>query len=201
MNVDEEQMPTQIQSHPKRDSSLLILDKRLEGSQGLNPILNKFILKPQITKIEKSKFLDNDKIQFLEMFKRSTQEMLGSQEKQAQFNIEAKSGPTSNEEKFVKMNLKLGILDIVPNENQSVTTMNTLSDVTDRNNFGAVNLTIDNLLRSTENSENDRILEALNNDHLLNLLEDEQSDPESDSNCQSKKKRTRKGKKIHKKHQ
>mmetsp|Transcript_7549 Transcript_7549/g.7770 ORF Transcript_7549/g.7770 Transcript_7549/m.7770 type:complete len:257 (-) Transcript_7549:71-841(-) len=116
-----------------KDSSLLMLDKKLESAGGVeNIVQGKFLMKPEIKKINKSSFLNQDRLDFLNMFKNSTTELINDHQKKAFANIEepismntqnsnipnnaiSNQGPSN--EKFIQMNLKLGVLDILPKGN------------------------------------------------------------------------------------
>lgn len=219
----------------KKDSSLLQLENKINNAgNSQNIINNKFVFKPEIKKVE-SRFLSKERLDFLEKFKCSTNELISNPNKRTYANIEdlISNGKNENESnnnninndtsQYVKMNLKLGVLDIIPNNNnnfncnESVSTMITSSD--NCNNVNALkNMNLrnnetskfNNFMYNNENNANNSNLNSnlglnlredqefydnndiryklneedqlnmINNDRLLNLLADENSDEEEE---------------------
>ena len=153
MNIDDN--PKQI----KRDNCLLKFDERFDqDNKESNPFLNKFILKPSISKIESS-FLTKDKFEFLDKFMISTNELEQNITKQKEVNIE--QNKMNRKDKYVEMDLKIGVLDILPSDNKSTTTL------------ASSNIDLLNLVREksedTELNEED-IINSLKNDQFYSIL-------------------------------
>lgn len=98
------------------DRSLLDLERKLDAYDAKERIANKFVLKPSITKVGKSTLLSNAK-DFISKFKLDTQEILVSNERKKQVNIESETNDT---ERHIEMDLQLGIFDIKPKANEDI---------------------------------------------------------------------------------
>lgn len=121
--------PEIIEKPKTKSNSLLQLEKKLENAETSDNIIKqKFVLKPNIIKPIKSNFLTKDKIDFLEAFKKSTEELISNNKKkefanietQIQQNLNNNSENINKNEKFIQMDLKLGILDIHSNSPKSI---------------------------------------------------------------------------------
>ena len=110
----------------KKDNSLLLMEKKLQSNSTNDIIGNKFLMKPNITKPVKSSFLSKERLDFLEKFKQSTQELLESNNKN-KMNIEEEEeiNDTNKNKKQIELDLKLGVLDILPESASTTTTTNT----------------------------------------------------------------------------
>jgi hypothetical protein len=193
------------------DSSLLAVENKLKLNGGTQNIIDyKFVVKPEIGKFQ-SNFLTPDKFDFLQKFKESTNQLISDVNKMQHANIESKDQTSNNQaQKYVKMNLKLGVLDI--NQcNNSVSTAITASDNNISNNNDFIPLIKGNKLENIYNKSNNNTfnnlclnlkedkesnfnksnnefqlseedkLNMINNDQLLNLLADEDDD---ESDCE-----------------
>ena len=144
-----------------KDDSLLKFDSRFDND--CKPILNKYIIKPEITKISNSNFLSKDKLDFLEQFKQSTNELLHDVNKQKQVNIEDNS-KNSKHDKQIKFDLKIGVLDLL--DNKSHTTI------------ASSNFDINNIIGK---KNNDEVIEnLLNQDDMFKILKERQEESEED---------------------
>lgn len=106
----------------KSDNSLLFLEKKLENGSTDEIILNKFKLKPNIgADSHKGKEFIKNIASFLDDFKKSTDELVNNPELVEKNNIENKESKVSQDSKnnkFVKMNLALGVLDLKEKEGE-----------------------------------------------------------------------------------
>jgi hypothetical protein len=144
-----------------KDASLLKFDSRFD--QDSKPVLNKYIIKPEITKIQNSNFLSKDKLDFLEQFKQSTNELLQDVNKQKQVNIED-NNKNSKYDKQIKFDLKIGVLDLL--DNKSHTTI------------ASSNFDINNIIGK---KDNDEVIEnLLNQDDMFKIFKERQDESEED---------------------
>lgn len=78
-----------------RSNDLLNLEKKLEAHQTNERILNKFILKPNITAPTNNKDLLGNLSSFLENFKKSNEQLLSDSTKLSEKNIEVEDNKYS----------------------------------------------------------------------------------------------------------
>lgn len=110
----------------KIDNSLLSLEKKLDNGSTNEIILNKFKLKPEfdLGEIHKAKDYKNKLNSFLSEFKKSTEELLNNPEMIESKKIEdgklndrkKQDSCLPKENKFIKMDLALGVLDLKQKE-------------------------------------------------------------------------------------
>lgn len=171
--------PSNQEKEIKKDSSLLKLNNKYNTSQE-NPILNKFIIKPNITKVN-NQFLTEDKFEFLNRFKQSTEELLLNNEKQRQVNIENENEAVdvNKEKQYVNLDLNMGIFDIIPkniqNDNLSTSTLESSCNLEALKN-------LNNHLNNQRELENNIMIDANNNNLIDSLYKDKLFNMFIDSN-------------------
>lgn len=196
LNENNENHSNKQTNGKSKDSTLLTLEKKLEFHGNSETIIkNKFIFKPEIKKISKNPFLNKEKIDFLEQFKASTEELLKNPAKKNSVNIEnpttnfqgnfENNNITSNQsnEKFIEMNLKLGVLDLMPNCSESVLSTKVNSVLNDnKNTINENNLNFKenhllhqnnyledtNFISGESNANNNQIMMNTQNNNLIN---------------------------------
>ena len=112
-----------MEPQPKKtkDTSLLSLERKLENGTTQDVILNKFKLKPEmkVKEIIRGKESFNGLNDFLQNFKKSTEEIVCNPEIAEKNGIETK--PVNKKGRFIKMNLALGVLDLKPKQKEEDT--------------------------------------------------------------------------------
>lgn len=108
-----------------KDDSLLKLEKKLDNATQDEIILNRFkVLKPNIdnNSFANKGLLDNVG-NFLKQLKQANEDLEKDPELKAKMNIEAKD---NKGDKFVEMNLGLGVLEAKPDKDDNLDMMDTL---------------------------------------------------------------------------
>ena len=207
MNIDNETNTNTVVNN-KTDKSLLQLENKLNNQNLLlkeyidnnnnnnnnsinninnNPLLiNKFKLKPNIQKISNSNYLLQDKLDFIKKFKESTEEIVKDSSKKNDYNIEINeliNNKSNKNNKYVKLDMKLGILDIIPkdnNNNNENISLYTTTTVTNNSSVNNKDFDLLNIVKQVKDKDKDLLddynLNALNSnnnnsDKLLDLLD------------------------------
>jgi hypothetical protein len=148
-------METKLPSKSK-DSSLLILEKKLENVSTKEFVLNKFKLKPEM-KVKEifngKESLKNIK-NFVDKFKSSTDEILKDPIITEKHKIENGQFKKKKPGKHVQMNLALGVLDIIPKQDLNQESM--LDNIVSTKKMSNQNLSDDNLDLSQHPFLNDK---------------------------------------------
>ncbi len=162
-------METKLPSKSK-DSSLLILEKKLENVSTQDIVLNKFMLKPEMNVKEifnGKESLKNIK-NFVDKFKSSTDEILKDPIMTDKHKIENAELKKKNPGKHIQMNLALGVLDIKPKQDLIQESM--LDNIVSTKKISNKNLSDDNLDLSQHPFLNDKadqeILKFLLNNNI-----------------------------------
>ena len=116
-----------------KSNDLLNLEKKLENNSSQDLILNRFKFnKPNISQSNLDSNLFNNVSSFLEKFKASNDDLINNPDKLQQASIEAHID-NKYKNKYIEMNLGLGVLDIKPKEDVYDSVMNDLNGVNEQN--------------------------------------------------------------------